>query len=302
MVLDNYLEELNPEVVIGEGPPSIDGALRSDPDQVFFGISAAHKRPLWLQLELEIQASGHGSVPPLTYANLEMVRALNRLFKKKQRVIFNEINVNMLKVLGASEKGIAAFVLKNPKLLKGLLKPQLRKETELFALFSNTITLTSLDSDNDVVNIIPHKIKALLDCRLLPGQSADDFLQDVKNTLKNESIEITIVNKCPKMKPSSPNNRFYLHYQDAVLARFPDSKTVTVLLPAGNDNGSFRAKGIAAYGSIPILIDREYLEYIHNFNERIPLSTLDQGQAVYTNFVERCIGEAQLIFNLEATK
>ncbi len=293
-VLDNYLEILNPEVVIGEGPPSINGVLRSDPEHAIFCISVAHKRPLWLQLDLEVESSGHGSVTPPTYANVEMVTAMNRLMKKKRKVIFNEINVGMLKDLGKMEKGITAFALKNPRLFKGLLMPQLRKQPELFALFTNTITLTSLDSDNDVHNVIPHKIRALLDCRLLPDQSADDFLQNVKNKLKNEAIEITIVNKCPEMKPSSRTNKFYLHYEEAIKAHFPDNKTMAIMLPSGNDNGSFRTKGITAYGSIPVLIDREYLTYIHNYNERIPVSTLDQGQAVYTDFVVRCMSEGEL--------
>src|SRR5690606_40928586 len=87
---------------------------------------------------------------------------------------------------------------------------------ELFALFSNTITLTSLDSENDVVNVIPTEVTALLDCRLLPETDADVFLEELKKRLKNPDIEVSTIYKTPKMKSSDPDNEFYRHMKAAI--------------------------------------------------------------------------------------
>ena len=61
-VIDNQLNDLNPAVVIGEGPPGLKGIFEVDTSLALFGVSVAHKRPFWLKLELELPTSGHGSV------------------------------------------------------------------------------------------------------------------------------------------------------------------------------------------------------------------------------------------------
>lgn len=287
-VVKNYLDSLNPSVVIGEGPPSISGIISHDPERPIFGISTAHKHPLWLKLSLEVQSSGHGSVTPPTYANQQMVIALSRLLEKRQAAIYTRDNCHVLRQLGELEKGIKALALKNPRFFRLLLTPQLRKQPELFALFSNSITLTGINNYEQVINVIPHEVNAYLDCRLIPGQSASEFLSHIKKKLDNEAIHIEVLHEGPDMVPSSESSPYYLHLKGAIENFYPQASVVSVVMPNFNDTGAFRAKGIAAYASIPIMIDRSYLEYIHTYNERIPLHALRQGREVYVNFLQRC--------------
>lgn len=291
-VIENYLDLLNPVVVLGEGPPSLEGVLQTNPDQVLFPISVAHKRPLWLELKLKINSSAHGSVPPLQYANKEMVKALNNLLDHKEKAVYNDLNVSMLKSLGALEKGLTGFAMRHPRLFRMFITPQLRKQPELFALFSNTITLTSLDSENDVVNVIPTEVTALLDCRLLPETDADVFLEELKKRLKNPDIEVSTIYKTPKMKSSDPDNEFYRHMKTAILKNYPEAEVLSIILPNTSDAGLFRAKGINTYTTVPISISREYLKNIHSENERIPRGVLNTGKATYVDFIEQCIKAA----------
>lgn len=288
-VIENYLDLLNPVVVLGEGPPSLQGVLQTNPEKILFPISIAHKRPLWLKLKLKIKASAHGSVTPLKYANKEMVKALNNLLTDKQKPIYTDLNVQMLKDLGKLEKGITGFAMRHPRLFKMFITPQLRKQPELFALFSNTITLTSLDSENDVVNVIPSEVTALLDCRLLPGADEEAFLNDLEKSLNNPNIEVSTIYKTPKMKSSDPNNEYYSHLKTAILKNYPEAEVLSIILPNTSDAGIFRAKGINTYTSVPINISREYLMNIHSENERIPRGVLNEGKATYVDFIEECI-------------
>ncbi|WP_170110626.1 M20/M25/M40 family metallo-hydrolase [Flavilitoribacter nigricans] len=293
-VLDNFLEQLNPTVVIGEGPPSIDQVLKSDPDQDLFGISVAHKRPLWLELELKVTTSGHGSVTPVEYANKEMVLALDRLLKRKQKAIYTPVNVDLLKQLGQLEKGVNAFALKNPKFFKWAIIPKVRKQPEMFALFSNTVTLTRMDSHNDVINVIPSKITAHLDCRLMPGQTTSDFIKEVRQRLRNDDIYVTVVHEAPAMTPSDDNHPFYQFLAGSLKAAYPDAEPISIMQPNFNDLGQFRARGITAFASTPIRMDREYLNSIHQFNERIPVAALEEGEAVFRDFILKCINSEPL--------
>jgi carboxypeptidase PM20D1 len=288
-VIDNYLDKLNPAVVIGEGPPSVNGVLQSDPEKIIFGISVAQKRPFWLKLELEVETSGHGSVPPLTYANQEMVIALSKLMKKKKRGIFTPLNTEMLISLGKLEKGITGFVFRHPKAFKSLIFSKLKSQPELFALFSNTYTLTNLENYNEEFNVIPLKAIAFLDCRLLPEEDENKFLKFIKHNLHNDRIRIEVIEEFPKSLVSTTKNFFYKNLKTTIETSYPKSSVLPILTPNFNDCSHFQAMGIPAYSSIPVIMDRKYLEYVHTFNERIPIKILEEGYLVFVKFLNSSI-------------
>lgn len=290
-VAENHLQELNPVVIIGEGPPALPGILRSRPDTWIFGISVAHKRALWLRLDLVLETTRHGSVTPLAYANQEMVEALARLVGERRKAIYTELNVSILKQLGELEKGVLGTVLKHPRLFRVVLVPQLRKQPELFALFSNTVTLTNVESQTEAINAIPSCVSAWLDCRLLPGTDQDEFLQQLRQNLGNDAISIQILTEMEPIPPSPVASPFFAHLQAAIEAHFPDAEVASLMVPYINDTGVFRTRGVPAYSVIPAMVPLTYLDGIHGENERIPVTMLSQGQAVLVDFLNRCVSQ-----------
>lgn len=288
-VVNNFLKELSPAVVIGEGPPGLKNIVKRKPNMPIFGVSTSHKRVFWIKLELEFKSSGHGSVPPPTYVNKEFTFALNRLLKKKQKVILNKLNTKLLRQFGEKEKGYKAFVLKNPRFFKTFIMHSLRKQPEIYALFTNTITLTSINSHNDIINSIPEKATALLDCRLLPLESNKDFLNRLKRRLKNDNIKVSVIKSMPEMHASDDKSEFFTHLKNAILNNYPESDVVSAFVPNHDDVGFFRIKNVLAFSIIPVIMDIKYLECIHNTNERIPISVLSKGQQTYKDFIERCL-------------
>lgn len=86
-----------------------------------------------------------------------------------------------------------------------MIKKQLRKKPEVAALFSNTITLTSVSNPAIVQNAIPNKTTALLDCRLLPGTDVTTFIINLKKKLKNPNLTIETVFEAPDGGSSDKN-------------------------------------------------------------------------------------------------
>jgi acetylornithine deacetylase/succinyl-diaminopimelate desuccinylase-like protein len=284
-VIENFLDLLNPVLVIGEGPTELSTLIGGEFNNPFFAVSVAHKRTLWLHLELELNGMGHASITPLSYANKDMIEALDRLISKKPKAIYNDVNVNFLKALGSHKKGIESFVLKHPRFFKFLLMPKLRKQPEIFSLFSNTLTITNINSHNKAYNIIPEKAEAYLDCRLLPEQDENEYLKDLEKTLKNDSIKITITGNMPKAKPSSTENIFYHNLEKAIQLNYPGSETIPVMMPNVSDLGAFRSKGITSFASIPVYLTMKHVESIHNRNEMLPVKALYDGAQVFCDFI-----------------
>lgn len=285
-VIANYFDILNPVVVIGEGPSELSNLLEGEFKHPVFGVSVAHKRAFWLRLDLEINTIGHGSITPLSYANKEMVRALNNLMNKKTKAIYNDLNISMLNNLAEHKKGLQRMVMKNPKFFKPILVPQLRKQPELFSLFSNTVTLTNLDNNTHTYNKIPSNIEAYLDCRLLPMTDENKFLNQIKKILNNDAIKISIIQKMPRTKPSDIENIFFKNYEKAIRNKYSDASVLPILLPNVNDLGAFRAKGIPCFASIPVYLTRDEVESVHNKNEHINIRSLQDGAEIYYGFLE----------------
>ncbi|MBU1014107.1 MAG: M20/M25/M40 family metallo-hydrolase [Bacteroidetes bacterium] len=290
-VLNKYLHDLNPVVVIGEGATELSDLIEAETDDPIFGISVVQKRPLWLHLELSIPTLGHGSVTPLQYAIKEMTIALSNLAKKKTPFIYTKENIKILKAIGKQKSCITKFVLKHPRCFKFILSKKLRNKPEIFSLFTNTITITSINSNSGAINQIPNKVSVTLDCRLLPEYPQKKTIKFIQKKLKNDEISIGIVAAKGPTMASSIENLFYSHLESAIFASYENVTTIPIMLPNYNDVGPFRSKGIQGFSIIPIELDIEYLKCIHAENERIPIKGLYMGAKVYLKFLEESINK-----------
>ena len=285
-VIKNYLEILNPATVIGEGPTELSTLIPGKFKNHIFGVSLAHKRTMWLNLTLAVETAGHGSVTPLSYANKDMVEALERVVTKKQKLYYNDINTGILKTFGEHKKGIEKLVLSHPKFFKPLLVGKLRAQPELFSIFSNTITLTNINSSPGAHNQIAPKVVATLDCRLLPDADEQAFIENLKKVLDNNNINVSIENISQKTGFSEKNNIYYYNLEKAIKLNYTDAHVMPIILPNMNDLGAFRVKGIPCYATIPTYVSKEQVESIHNKDENIDVKSLYNGAQVYYDFIE----------------
>jgi len=288
-VVENHFDELNPISVLGEGATELSELIGSEKDEFVFGISIAHKRPFWIELNLNTINSSHGSVTPKKYSTKEIAIALSKLAKKKTPVIFIDENKEILKSIAENKKGLSKFILKHPVFFKPIVVSQLRKKPEIFALFTNTVTITSIETNNKVINKIPQSTRATLDCRLLPEASEEKFLRFVQRGLKNDDIEVKIIKKLNPLPLSNTENEFYHHLENSIMDSYKNASVFPIILPNYSDVGKFRLKGVQSYSIIPVVMDIECLKCIHAENERLPISALNQGIDVYFNLLNRAL-------------
>ena len=284
-VVENYFDLLNPAVVFCEGPNGMKGILKSDRGKEVFGISVADRKPLRIKLRFTQKTVAHGAASPEHYSAKDLTLALSRLLSAKRKLILNDTNIKMLKGLGELENGIVAIVMKYPRLFKPLIVSQSRRDPQMMIFFSNSITLVDYKTVSHSSNSLPQSIECRLDCRLLPEQDRDDFISLIKKTLRNPDIEVIISDSLPGTRASSTKNIFYSKFQEAIKKSFPSCGVVPAILPGYSDCIHFRSKEIPSYGSNPFLLDMELLSTMHNFNERIPIESLNAGTRIYYDFL-----------------
>ena len=285
IIVDEFLEELNPVVVYGEGGTGIIGLLKSDENYPFFGISVAQKRGLWFSLESNSNSSGHGSMPRHQYPNREVVLASKALIKSKPQIILTDPVRDMIRELSGYEKGRRRFVLRNIRFFAPFFSKTLREDELVSAMISNTMTLTNLYSTPGADNQVSNQARAVFDCRLLPNTSTEKFLDYVKHKIKNYDVSLKVIHETPHA-PISEQGHYYYALAEAIKNSHGDVGVAPLLFPANNDNAYFRIHGIPAYGLFPAVLSIELMETIHMTDERLPINLLHNGIEAYIELIK----------------
>jgi acetylornithine deacetylase/succinyl-diaminopimelate desuccinylase-like protein len=128
-------------------------------------------------------------------------------------------------------------------------------------------------------NVIPEKVEAVLDCRLLPGQDRASFTKLMQEITHIDEIH-PIPDAVPNPSESSTDTELY-EVIKKVIGKHDAAGVVVPLLTSGvTDSRFFRQKGITAYGFNPLkskISPDDYLTTAHGIDERIPIDNFDFG-------------------------
>lgn len=232
------------------------------------------KGPLWIEL-LSKGKAGHGSMPHPENANLKLLNAIKEVLKIRNKIkIIPEI-YSSLKFLKNESGGIRLFPLIFRLLPKFLLEKVLSKNYRLSAIFHNTFALTILNGGYKE-NVIPGSSRAVIDIRLLPGESPDQLIKEIKNRVERLGVSVNVLaQELPSL--SDPSTKEMEAIRNVVKRRHPEAVFLPLLVPGFTDSRFFRAKGAIAYGFIPATFEQEEVDRVHGVNERISEGALMEG-------------------------
>ena len=256
----NHYDELDPEYVIDEGGFGSRDMFTAG--KLVFGISVAEKKIMWMKLRAE-GVAGHGSQPHDMNPNDHLMRALSRLFAEPIAAGRFPVVDTMKQRIGGP---LAANKFNN-------------------AIQQSTISLTSLRSgvgDPPKVNVIPSVAEATIDCRLLPGTTAAQWIAEIKRRLADPTITIEVVNEGEDPVVSPQDTPLYRALESAIARRHPGAIVTPMTVPYGTDANGFRPRGVKSYGIFPGIIPAASILSMHGDAEFIPVDAL--GPAIQILF------------------
>ena len=257
-MINNHYAELDPEYVLDEGGFGTRDILA--PGRLVYGISVADKRPFWVRVIAQ-GTSGHGSQPIADNANVILMNALARVLDRPQPAA----EIPLVRLMRQKMGGTFAQ----------------NKFTN--AIQRNTISLTALRAgvgDPPKANVIPSHSEAILDCRLLPGESPEEFLRKLKEAAAEPRVKMEVIYVSAPNLVSSSETPFYAtiervlgrHSAGAGAGAGPGATVVApIMVPYGTDGNSFRNRGATVYGFSPMVVDLAALSSMHSDQEHIPL-------------------------------
>jgi acetylornithine deacetylase/succinyl-diaminopimelate desuccinylase-like protein len=258
-MIQNHWDEMNPEYVLDEG-----GVGSRDvyaPGKLVFGISVIDKQLVWLRLRAT-GIAGHGSQPNPDNANDILIHAIEKAKEFPSSSRPNPIVTEMRNAVG-----------------------EFATNKFMNAIQQNTMSVTSLRSgvgDPPKVNVIPSLAEATLDCRLLPGTNAEEFVSDIKARINDRRVTVEQISpNADDTQPSSAHTALYSAISNAIRKENPSAIVMPIVVAFGTDGQKFRKRGVAAYGIMPMIIDDATFATMHSDSERIPIDQFKRGLHIY---------------------
>jgi acetylornithine deacetylase/succinyl-diaminopimelate desuccinylase-like protein len=242
-----------------------------------FNCAVSEKGPCWLTLSTEGRP-GHGSVPHNDNALDRLLRALTRIQEwdrersvvPELRAFFDEAHRGGFVAEEPTDESISAMAERNPL---------------ISALTTNTISLTTINAGVKH-NVIPASAEATIDCRLLPGEDAEAFIEELTGII--DDPKVTIERELVSNTPASP---FDTELMDVIRQVTREHVEEAVILPSVStgftDSRVFRNAGVTAYGFIPVLLEPMEGITIHGHNERVSIENLKLGCQMMFEIVRR---------------
>jgi acetylornithine deacetylase/succinyl-diaminopimelate desuccinylase-like protein len=158
----------------------------------------------------------------------------------------------------------------------------------LHALLRNTCSITVL-SGSEKINVVPPDAVAELDCRILPDQDADEFLEAIRQRIDDDQITVEPLMLFAPAESSSDTGLFSI-LEDISTDHYPEAGVVPAVATGFTVSHFFRDLGIISYGYAPILISEDDARTVHGNNERISVDTFETGVAMMAEILERFVG------------
>ena len=284
-----WLIKAHPEIfedvgyVLNEG-----GSGRVFGDTTAVLVEVTQKVPLWLRLTSHGRP-GHGSAPQVETSVTRMVRGL-------QRIAETEFEVRVLPPVADMFEGVAPFRSDEVRALFANIRNAKPTEEQLLelklkspgehALLRNTCSITRLEGSSKI-NVIPAEVHAELDCRLLPDQNPEEFVEELVTIINDPEISIE---KIMGFTPAVSKTQTPLFKAiERVSADELNAQVIPTVSGGFTDSHFFRDLGITSYGYSPFKFTIPEFAGVHGNDERVSVVNIVNGVRIYYRLLEEFV-------------
>lgn len=253
-------------------------------------IGLAEKGALSLRL-IAKAPPGHSSMPPSAAGASAIGMLSAALVRLDQHPVpggIRGVAGEMFAVVAPELPFAQRLPLSNLWLFRPVVEAALGKGSATNAMMRSTTAMTILSAGNKF-NVLPGQAEAVVNFRLLPGDTAATVTAHVRQVMADERIEIKELNQPfePSRISSAAAPAFAL-VERTVREVFPDAMVAPGLVITGTDSRHFEGIADQVYRFMPIRFTSTDLARVHGTDERIAISQL----ADMVRFYHRLIAQA----------
>jgi len=232
-------------------------------------------------LNVELRAAGvggHSSTPP-PHTAVGLIAMAIAAIEDHPMPAHLDVQAPLLDAIGRATGGLRGLALRNREMFSGMIQKALSAKPTTNALIRTTGAPT-LVAGGVKPNILPQEATAVVNFRILPGDTTADVLEHVKSVVP-EGVEVRVLEGGFSSEPS-PRARddggAFALIADTIRAVYPDATVAPWILMGATDSRYFAGIADDVYRFAPFSATPDDLSRVHGTGERISVD--DAGPAV----------------------
>ena len=276
---------IKPLFVMDEGGALGDSIVPGVPQRVAL-IGVTEKGYLSLRLTATAQG-GHSSMPGRETAVSILASAVARVQETPLPSRLDDVTLSMFDHVGPLMPYSRKMVMANVWLFGPVLKWGLERVPSGNAVVRTTTAATMI-SGGIKDNVIPPTATAVINFRLLPGDSVAWVVARVKEIVADSRVEVTQVpgtgREASEVSPTDSEG--YRLLAQTIREVYPGTHVSPYLLVGGTDSRNFYLVTPNVYRFAPIMVKGETLKLAHGTNERVSVEDYLTGVSFYRRLIE----------------
>ena len=291
-LLKNRRDLVDAEFVLNHDGP---GVILEKGKPVRIEVTASEKVYADYQLSAK-NPGGHSSVPRPDNAIYTLATGLRRLAAYEFPFELNNVT------RASFEQRLKSATGQQARDLRGLLQippdpaaiKRLSADPSDKATVRTTCVATRLDGGH-ANNALPQMARATVNCRILPGHSAEEVRQALSGILQNPKIDIRYINTAGKLQATAPADKGYrppplrpevTRPLEKIAARmWPGAPIITVMSAGASDGVYTSAAGLPTYAISGSAIEHDDLR-MHGQDERIGVQAFYKAVDFYYRYLQ----------------
>jgi acetylornithine deacetylase/succinyl-diaminopimelate desuccinylase-like protein len=287
-LIKNHRDLIDAEFALNEGG----GVGLKDGKAIRNSVQTSEKVVLNYQLDVK-NKGGHSAVPLKDNAIYHLAEGLVRLSKFSFPLKLNETTRAYFERTAQFEGEQTAADIRS--LLSDKPDPatlsfvRLAANPAYNAQLRTTCVATMLEA-GQAINALPQLASAKVNCRVMPGEPADEIKATLERVLADDQITVTQLGSVVLSAPSALNEEI-LGSIEKLSREFWPGAVVLPIMSAGATDGSFlRNAGIPTYGHSGMASDVNDGGRIHGRDERVLVKSFYQGEEYLYRLVKMLSG------------
>jgi carboxypeptidase PM20D1 len=237
-------------------------------------------------IELSVQTQGgHSSSPPSHTAVGILSTAIHKLESNPYPLRISAPSAATFEYLAPEMPGVMRLVFANRWLFGGLIRNQLAQAPRTNAEIRTTMAATIFESGTKE-NILPSSARAVLNWRILPGDSIAGVMEHVRQTIDDPQVKIRLLEVHSEPSPVSDiDSPSFEMLQRTIRQTFPDVVVLPTLTVGTSDARHYGGLTRHIYRFAPIVAGPEDANRAHGTDERLSVENYGLFAQFYVQLI-----------------
>lgn len=276
------------ELLLDEGGAVVSGAVPGITAPIAF-VGIAEKGHASFELVARGEG-GHSSMPSPDGAVVRLSRAIARLDEHPLPAAIRGPTAQLVDRLTPEQTFVARLVLANRWMFDPLLTRVLAGHPATNAIIRTTTAPTILEAGS-ADNVIAANARAVVNFRVLPGDTVDSVQAHIEDVLDGLDIEVRCTDKCWDPSPTArTEGPAWDVVRKAIAWTWPEAVTSPSLVVGATDARHYAAVADDIYRFLPLRMQDADRKRLHGTDERIAVEDLGRAVRFYQVLIAAAAG------------